>query len=69
MSQTQTYEVVGMTCGHCVSSVSEEVGAVPGVADVSIDLASGAMTVTAVDAVDDAAVRSAVVEAGYEVAP
>ena len=66
-SSTATYTVVGMTCGHCVSSVTEEVTAVPGVTDVRIDLASGSMTVTADSAVDDDAVRAAVVEAGYEV--
>ena len=65
---TATYTVVGMTCGHCVASVTEEVTAVPGVTDVSIELATGGMTVTAAGTVDDAAVRAAVVEAGYEVA-
>jgi len=65
---TASYTVVGMTCGHCVSSVTEEVSAVAGVSDVQVDLASGAMTVTAPSGVDDAAVRTAVAEAGYEVA-
>ncbi|WP_169983922.1 MULTISPECIES: heavy-metal-associated domain-containing protein [unclassified Microbispora] len=65
---TSTYTVTGMTCGHCVSSVSEEVGAVPGVTDVSVDLASGLLTVEADGGVDDAAVVAAVREAGYDVA-
>ena len=65
---TANYTVVGMTCGHCVNSVTEEVSQVPGVTDVQVDLASGALTVSSDDAVDDAAVRAAVEEAGYQVA-
>ena len=65
---TETYTVTGMTCGHCVSSVTEEVTAVPGVASVDVDLATGVLTVTGDAPVDDAAVRAAVEEAGYQVA-
>ena len=65
---TSTYTVVGMTCGHCVNSVTEEVSQVPGVTGVDVDLASGGLTVTGDADVDDAAVRAAVAEAGYEVA-
>ncbi len=65
---TATYTVVGMTCGHCVSSVTEEVSQVPGVTDVDVDLASGGLTVIGDTEVDDAAVRAAVEEAGYQVA-
>jgi copper ion binding protein len=65
---TATYTVVGMTCGHCVSSVSEEVSQVDGVTGVEVDLASGAVTVTSDAPVDADAVRAAVEEAGYEVA-
>ena len=65
---TATYTVVGMTCGHCVSSVTEEVSQVPGVTAVDVDLASGGLTVTGDAEVDDAAVRAAVEEAGYQVA-
>lgn len=61
----QTFTVTGMTCGHCVSSVTEEVGALPGVSDVQVDLASGAVTVTAETELDRAAVAAAVDEAGY----
>jgi len=64
---TSTYTVAGMTCGHCVSSVTEEVSAVPGVTGVDVDLATGAVTVTSDAPLDDAAVRAAVEEAGYEV--
>ena len=65
---TSTYTVVGMTCGHCVSSVTEEVSQVPGVTDVDVDLATGGLTVTSDTPVDDAAVQAAVEEAGYSVA-
>jgi copper chaperone len=65
---TATYTVVGMTCGHCVSSVTEEVSQVDGVTGVEVDLASGAVTVTSDAPVDADAVRAAVEEAGYEVA-
>ena len=65
---TSTYTVTGMTCAHCVTAVSEEVGAVPGVTDVAVDLASGALTVTSEAPVDDAAIAAAVDEAGYALA-
>ena len=62
-----TYTVNGMTCGHCVLSVREEVGEVDGVTAVDVDLDSGRMVVSGAG-VADAAVRTAVEEAGYEVA-
>jgi copper chaperone CopZ len=69
MSQTtSTWTVVGMTCGHCVSSVSEEVGALAGVERVEVDLETGRLTLTSVGVVDEADVRAAVEEAGYELA-
>ena len=58
----------GMTCGHCVSAVTDEVSQVPGVTTVDVDLTSGGLTVSSDSPVDDAAVRAAVEEAGYEVA-
>ncbi|GAB4063913.1 heavy-metal-associated domain-containing protein [Angustibacter speluncae] len=64
---TATYTVTGMTCGHCVASVTEEVSEVAGVTDVQVDLPTGAVTVTSDQPVDDAAVRAAVAEAGYQV--
>ena len=63
-----TYTVVGMTCGHCATAVTEEVTQIPGVTAVDVDLASGGVTVTSEAPVDDSAVRAAVEEAGYEVA-
>jgi copper chaperone len=67
MATTSTFQVAGMTCGHCVSSVESEVSAIDGVQTVDVDLASGRLTVTSDTPVDPDAVRSAVEEAGYEV--
>lgn len=64
---TSTYMVSGMTCGHCARSVTEEVSEVAGVREVEVDLASGRVTVSSEQPVDDAAVRAAVAEAGYQV--
>ena len=61
-----SYTVTGMTCGHCVASVTEEVGAVDGVTSVEVDLASGRLTVTSSEPVGAAAVQAAVDEAGYQ---
>lgn len=63
---TATYTVTGMTCEHCVRSVTEEVGELPGVSGVDVDLASGGLTVTSAEPVSVDAVRSAVAEAGYQ---
>ncbi len=68
MSTTQTYTVTGMTCGHCVTSVTEEVQEIPGVEDVDVVLETGSLTVTSAEPVDDAAVKTAVEEAGYQLA-
>ncbi len=65
---TTTYRVQGMTCAHCVSSVSSEVGALPGVSQIDVDLSTGAVTVTSDAPLDAGAVRAAVEEAGYELA-
>ena len=69
MSETTTIQVTGMTCGHCVSAVTEELTQLPGVTDVTIDLVAGGsspVTVTSEQPLDDAAVAAAVDEAGYE---
>ena len=68
MAVTSTYTVTGMTCGHCVQAVTGELTALPGVADVQVDLASGAVTVTSEAPLEEDAVRAAVDEAGYELA-
>ena len=71
MSTTTVYGVTGMTCGHCVSAVTEELKALQGVQDVTIELNSGGTS--KVNVVSDAPlsegdVRAAVDEAGYELA-
>ncbi|ONI90356.1 hypothetical protein ALI144C_03145 [Actinosynnema sp. ALI-1.44] len=62
------YVVKGMTCGHCVSSVTEEVSQIPAVRDVRVDLATGHVTVSSESALDTDDVTRAVSEAGYELA-
>jgi len=64
-SSTQTFTVTGMTCGHCVASVTEEVSEIAGVENVDIDLATGSVTITSSQPLEDDAVRAAVEEAGY----
>jgi copper ion binding protein len=68
MSEQTTWTVTGMTCGHCVASVTEEVGALPGVQDVQVDLETGRVDVTSAEPLDRAAVAAAVEEAGYALA-
>ena len=63
---TNEYQVTGMTCGHCEMSVREEVGTVPGVQEIEVSFETGKLVVTASEPVDDAAVLTAVDEAGYE---
>jgi copper ion binding protein len=66
---TSTYTVTGMTCGHCVSSVTEEIAKLDGVTAVDVDLASGQVTIESTTPLDDDAVADAVDEAGYAVSP
>jgi len=63
---TTTYTVTGMTCSHCVAAVTEEVSKLPGVTEAQVDLASGQVTISSQSPLDDATVREAVEEAGYE---
>jgi copper chaperone CopZ len=65
-SATRTYVVSGMTCDHCVLSVTEEVVAVDGVSGVSVSLDAHAVKVSG-DGFSDQAIKAAVAEAGYEV--
>ena len=65
---TKTYSVTGMSCSHCVNAVGSEIGRIPGVTEVRVDLAGGAVTVISDQPLDDAAVAAAVDEAGYELA-
>ena len=68
MSATSTWTVTGMTCGHCVASVTEEISELDGVEEVSVDLESGRVDVTSRAPLDRAAVAGAVEEAGYALA-
>lgn len=64
-----TFQVRGMTCPHCQSAVIEEIGGVDGVGTVSVDLASGTVTVTATRPVDRADIADAVAAAGHTLLP
>jgi copper chaperone len=67
MNDTASYTVPAMHCGHCERAVKEEVSAVAGVSDVAVDLDTKVVTVNGAS-FDDAAVRAAIAEAGYEAA-
>lgn len=62
-----TYSVPGVSCGHCRAAITEEVGTVPGVREVVVDLDTKRVTVAG-EGLDDAALRAAIEEAGYEAA-
>ena len=62
---TTTWTVTGMTCGHCVASVTEEIGELDGVTSVDVVLETGAVTVTSSRPLDRGAVEAAVTGAGY----
>jgi copper chaperone len=69
---TSVFQVTGMTCGHCVASVTEELSALEGVSAVDVDLVPGgasAVSVASAAPLDAAAVEAAVEEAGYALAP
>ena len=70
---TQNFDVVGLTCGHCASAVTEELSALDGVSDVTVDLVAGgtsAVTVQASRELTPAEVTAALDEAGdYSLAP
>lgn len=60
----QTFEITGMTCGHCAAAVTREVRGVAGVGDIAVDVAAGTLTVST-DGTRDAEIAAAVSEAGY----
>lgn len=74
MSTLSTLEVTGMTCAHCVSAVTAELSALPGVTAVAVDLQTGpgstasTVTVTSDTDLDPSAVAAAIDEAGYALA-
>ena len=63
-----TFSVTGMTCQHCVASVTEEVQEIAGVTDVHVDLAAGSVSVISDQPLSEADVKAAVEEAGYQLA-
>jgi copper chaperone len=65
MNQTVTYTVPGMSCGHCKAAVTAEVSAVAGVESVDVDLETKLVRISG-ESLDDAALRAAIDEAGYE---
>ncbi len=70
-THSQNYSVTGMTCGHCVASVTEELEEIPGVRGVHVDLVAGGTSIVRVvsdQPLSDDAVQAAVTEAGYQVA-
>lgn len=67
MHETRTYRVPGISCEHCRAAITEEVSAIDGVESVSVDLEAKLVEITGTD-LDDEALRSAIDQAGYEVA-
>ncbi len=65
---TAVYRVEGMTCSHCVSAVTQEIGSLTGVREVAVDLPTGQVTVTSDQPLIRTDVAAAVDEAGYELA-
>ena len=68
MSTTAIHQVTGMTCGHCATAVEKEVGAIPGVTAVHVELTTGDVTVTSAHPLSRDELTAAVDEAGYELA-
>lgn len=58
--------VVGMTCGHCVNSVTEELKKISGVSEVQVDLTTGTVEITSATELTQSAIQEAITEAGYE---
>lgn len=65
---TTTVTVMGMSCGGCASSVREEIGDIPGVSTVDVDLGSGTVIISSDAPVENLAIKTAVEEAGYQLA-
>jgi copper ion binding protein len=65
---TTTVTVMGMSCGGCVSSVREEIGDIPGVNTVDVELSSGTVIIESDGPVETGAIENAIEEAGYQLA-
>ncbi|MFJ9030311.1 heavy-metal-associated domain-containing protein [Streptomyces sp. NPDC102274] len=66
-SHTVVYEVAGMTCGHCESTLTKAIGDLDGVLSVDVDVAAGRVGVTTGGEPDGAEIAKVVADAGYEV--
>jgi copper chaperone len=66
--ETRSVVVTGMSCEHCATAVRAEVGKLPGVSEVDVDVAAGTVRISGEPLPGDAALREAVEEAGYELA-
>ena len=64
--ETRSFGVAGMSCEHCARAVRAEIGKLPGVTVIDVDVAAGAVRITGEPLPDDAALREAIQEAGYE---
>jgi copper chaperone CopZ len=62
---TTTYTVNGMSCGHCVNSISTAITGLPEVAEANVDLATGTVSVVSTRPLEADMVREAVEDAGY----
>ena len=60
-----SYTVPAMSCSHCEAAVKQEISALAAVEDVIVDLETKRVEVIGLD-LDDAAIRAAIAEAGYE---
>lgn len=65
---TVTVKVSGMSCGHCADSVRQEVGALPGVSGVGVDIAAGTVTISSAAPLQAAVIDAAIRQAGYALA-
>jgi copper chaperone len=63
---TETYNVPDISCGHCVEAITGAVSPLDGVESVDVSVDDKLVTVTG--SFDDAAVRSAIDDAGYDIA-
>jgi copper chaperone len=66
--ESRSIEVSGMSCEHCATAVRAEIGKLPGVTGVNVDVAAGTVQISGSPLPGDAALREAVEEAGYEFA-
>jgi copper chaperone len=64
--ESRSVEVGGMSCEHCATAVRAEIGKLPGVAAVDVDVAAGTVRISGSPLPGDAALREAVEEAGYD---